>query len=206
VPGEVRRQEMLDAARSVFADRGYQRASMDEIARSAGITKPMLYVHFDSKEGLFAAVAEAAGNELRERLEAVGLEAGIDPAERLWRGLLEVFDFVDQHREGWSVLYPLGDVPQGPIGAGAARARAATGALLAELFVHAAREEGIGPQAAGQLDAIGHAVTAATIAGASWWLHHPEEPKEIQALRLMNLLWMGLGDLIEGRMWVPSPS
>jgi hypothetical protein len=41
---------------------------------------------------------------------------------------------------------------------------------------------------------------------ASWWLRHPEEPKELQALRLMNFAWMGLGNLLEGRLWQPPAS
>ncbi len=49
---------MLRAAAQVFGERGYHRASMDEIAARAGITKPMLYSYFDSKEGLFAACEE----------------------------------------------------------------------------------------------------------------------------------------------------
>ena len=46
-------------------------------------------------------------------------------------------------------------------------------------------------------------IVAATEAMGSWWLQHPEEPKELQVLRLMNIIWMGFGDLLEGRLWIP---
>ena len=56
VPRATREQEMLDVAERVFAELGYDGASMDEIARGAGISKPMVYSYFGSKEGLQAAV------------------------------------------------------------------------------------------------------------------------------------------------------
>ena len=46
-------------------------------------------------------------------------------------------------------------------------------------------------------------MVAATEAVAEWWLAHPEEPMDLQALRLMNFVWQGFGDLVEGRIWVP---
>lgn len=202
VPRAEREGQMLKAAAEVFAERG-PGASMDEIAAAAGITKPMLYAYFDSKEGLFAAAAEAAGAELRESLRGHIDRPGLAPDRRLWLGFNLVFEFVERHRDAWTLLYPRGDVAMGSLGGGAIRAREAMAELLAELFEQTARESGIGEQAAEQSRMLGHAVTGATIASASWWLDHPDEPKEIVILRLMNLVWMGIGDLIEGRMWLP---
>ncbi|HEY2101407.1 MAG TPA: helix-turn-helix domain-containing protein, partial [Pseudonocardia sp.] len=47
-----RERQILDAASAVFAERGYQAASMDAVAERVGVTKPVLYDHFGSKEGL----------------------------------------------------------------------------------------------------------------------------------------------------------
>jgi AcrR family transcriptional regulator len=197
---------MLEVAAREFAAHGYHATSMDRIATTAGVSKPMLYSYFGSKEGLFAAVAEAAAARLRQRLRAVVEVPGRSPDDRLWAGFLEVFEFVDQHRDGWRVLYPAGDTASGPVGAGARRAREAMARLLAELFYSTARELGIGEQAAAQSEMLAHAVTGATIASASWWLERPDEPKELAALRLMNLVWNGFGGLIDGRLWAPPPS
>jgi AcrR family transcriptional regulator len=194
---------MLAAAAAVFGRRGLA-ASMDEIAAAAGITKPMLYAYFGSKEGLLAASAEAAGAGLRDRLREHIDEPGLAPQERMWRGLDLVFDFAEHHRDAWVLIYPRGDIGAGALGGGAIRAREAMAELLAELFEKTAGEAGIGEQAAAQLPMLAHAVTGATIAAASWWLEHPEEPKELAMLRLMNLLWMGFGDLLEGRLWLPG--
>ena len=57
---------MVEAASALFSEHGFGGVSMDDIAKASGITKPMLYAYFDSKEGLFAACVEVAGEELRD--------------------------------------------------------------------------------------------------------------------------------------------
>ena len=66
VPRAEREVAMLDAAGLAFADHGFHRASMDAIAAAAGISKPMLYAYFDSKEGLYAAYIERSGQGERD--------------------------------------------------------------------------------------------------------------------------------------------
>lgn len=195
---------MLRVAAEEFGRRGFGASSMDRIASRCGVSKPMLYAYFDSKEGLFVAAAEAAGDRLRERVEAVVDVPGLPPDERMWAGLLEVFAFVEDHHDAWLVLYPGGGLAGGPVGAGAARARDAMASLLAELFERTAREAGLPPEAVAQTAMLAHAVTGATIASASWWLEHPHEPKEVPALRLMNLVWRGFEGLMDARVWFPS--
>src|SRR5215212_1597600 len=60
VPRAVREREMLAVAERAFAARGYHAASVDGIAEAAGITKPMVYAYFGSKEGLYRACMRAA--------------------------------------------------------------------------------------------------------------------------------------------------
>ena len=55
-----RRDQLLDTAQEVFVERGYGPTSMDDVAEAAGVTKPVLYDHFGSKDGLLAAVVERA--------------------------------------------------------------------------------------------------------------------------------------------------
>ena len=196
---------MLAVAERVFAERGFRAASVDVIAAGAEISKPMLYAYFGSKEGLFAAAAEDAGDRLRARVREVVEVPGLKPDRRLWAGFLEVFAFVEDHRDAWLVLYPGGETASGSVGPGARRARDAMAHLLTELFRSTALEAGMGEQAAEQTEMLAHAVTGATIASASWWLEHRDEPKELPALRLMNLVWSGFGGLMGGRIWVPDP-
>src|SRR5439155_12543670 len=91
VPRAEREQQMLEAADRVFARRGYQASSMDEIAAEVGITKPMLYAYFGSKEGLYLASVQRAGEMLAQRLRD---SARGGPAERLEAGVHAFFSFV----------------------------------------------------------------------------------------------------------------
>jgi hypothetical protein len=50
---------------------------------------------------------------------------------------------------------------------------------------------------------MAHALTAATMASADYWLAHPDEPRELQALRLMNFCWVGFEQMLNGRLWLP---
>src|SRR5947209_14373087 len=114
VPRAEREVAMLDAAGLAFADHGFHRASMDAIAAAAGISKPMLYAYFDSKEGLYAAYVERSGQALLTALRnAAPTEA---PArERLSAGVLAFLTYVDEHRTGWAVLYNEAATRGGPV-------------------------------------------------------------------------------------------
>jgi AcrR family transcriptional regulator len=203
VPREFREPEMLLAAGGLFSERGYAAVTMDEIASACGVTKPLLYSYFGSKEALFAACAEQAGAQLRARLRELVPVADRPPDQRVWRGLLAVFEFVEHHRRSWRLLYPPAGRPMGEIGAGADRAREAMARDVEALMADTARQNGLPEAASGQLAPLARTFTDLTIAAASDWAERAEEPKEVAAVRLMNLTWMGFGDMLEGRMWLP---
>jgi AcrR family transcriptional regulator len=195
---------MIEVASGLFAEHGFGGVSMDDIATASGITKPMLYAYFDSKEGLFAACAQRAGEHLRDDLRSVGERDDLRPDEQLWEGIQRVFAFVEENHDGWLLLYPEGGLASGSIGAGAVAARDAMADLLTELFGRAARAQGLSDDALAHTAAIAHSFTSATIGAASHWAKHEDEPRDVAALRLMNLLWMGCGALLEGRLWLPK--
>jgi AcrR family transcriptional regulator len=84
LPAAKRREQLLDRAATLFAERGYARATTAELAKAAGVTEPIIYRHFDSKRDLFIALIERTGRETIERWEA-DLAGASDPAERLRR-------------------------------------------------------------------------------------------------------------------------
>src|SRR5215213_3592814 len=119
VPRSLREPEMVAAARRIFGDRGYASASMDDIASAAGVSKPLLYAYFGSKEDLFAACVKEAGREFRASVAAAaGPVDGLAPDQRLYAGLLAVFAGIERDRQAWDLLYPLeGEGPGGALGA-----------------------------------------------------------------------------------------
>src|SRR6516225_3385080 len=88
----------------VFARAGYEAAPMDEIAERAGVSKPMLYTYFGSKEGLYLAYIERAGGQLLDRLLRAA-PVGDQSAAGLRSRITEFLAFVEEHADGWRVLY-----------------------------------------------------------------------------------------------------
>jgi AcrR family transcriptional regulator len=198
----VREQQMLRVAERAFAQRGFHAASVDAIAEGAGISKPMVYAYFGSKEGLYRACMARARERLFETLRE-GADAGAEPDEQLWLGLLAFFTFVEKERDSWAVL--LGEVTAGtgPFAAEGAEVRREIAALVGDLLGNAARAEGLGEHATVMVDPLARALIGAGESLAVWWGEHPDETAERVALVLMNFAWNGLGDLVRGRSWTP---
>ncbi|HEY3463931.1 MAG TPA: helix-turn-helix domain-containing protein [Amycolatopsis sp.] len=96
-------RQMIEVAEEVFAARGYAAASMDEIAELVGVSKPMLYEYFNSKEGLLLACIRQSRAVLREVTEQATVGAAT-AEEALRRGLLAFFVFIRERRQAWSLL------------------------------------------------------------------------------------------------------
>src|SRR5918999_3485659 len=97
-----RERQILDAAIAVFGERGYQSASMDQVAERVGVTKPVLYTHFGSKHGLLLACMARARAELLEVTSAAAASAST-PGEMLRRGTLAFFTYLERQAPGWAV-------------------------------------------------------------------------------------------------------
>lgn len=100
----VRERQILDAAIAVFGERGYQNASMDQVAERVGVTKPVLYTHFGSKRGLLLACIARARAELLEVTTAAAAAAST-PEEMLRNGTLAFFDYLERQAPEWTILY-----------------------------------------------------------------------------------------------------
>jgi AcrR family transcriptional regulator len=171
MPRAEREDAMLRAAGSAFARHGFHGASMDAIAAAAGISKPMLYSYFGSKQGLYAAYVERSGRALMTAMrEAAPVEA--PAAERLEAGARAFFDYVDENRTSWAVLYNEAAAQGGPLAAEVAALRA----RLVDMVVRAL-EPGRG-RGSGSVQAFAHAFVGAGESLANWWLAHPSQPKD----------------------------
>ena len=88
--GEDRKALILEQAKKVFARKGYLAASTGELARASGITEPILYKHFGSKQKLYLAVLKKLSEEFMERLHAnVERRAANDPLDSLTHLMLD---------------------------------------------------------------------------------------------------------------------
>jgi AcrR family transcriptional regulator len=174
VPRSVREPLILKVAGKAFASDGYERASMDRIADRAGVSKPMLYAYFGSKEGLYVAYIEGTGRELVQRLLAADQAEAPHPV-RLRALISEFLAFVEEHRDGWTVLFhevnasrPLVDL--------VAQLRSQLAAEIAGMLEAGTSSwAGLAPPAS---DGVAHAIVGAGESLANWWLEHPAVPRE----------------------------
>lgn len=101
---EDRRRQLLDVACDVFADRGFSATIMDDVAFAAGVTKPVLYQHFESKRALFIAVLEDCGERLIGNIIAA-TRTGETLREQMIHGFTAYFDFVKNDDSGFRLLF-----------------------------------------------------------------------------------------------------
>jgi AcrR family transcriptional regulator len=186
VPRAVREPQILDVAGQVFAAQGYHAASMDEIASQAGVTKPMIYAYFGSKEGLYVAYIERSGRELLERMRTAA-----DPSkpadDRLQAGILEFFRFVAERRDGWQVLYSQAAASGGPLAEEVASLRAAIARMITRLLRETVSNVRAADDATAALDAVAHAIVGAGESLANRSLACPELLPEQTAQLLIAL-------------------
>lgn len=104
LPRAERERQALEAAHALFAERGYARVTMDDVADAVGVTKPLLYRYFGNKERLYLACMEPAG-ELLTRTVVDAVTPTTTPADAVRAGLLAFFEFLDADRDAWRVLF-----------------------------------------------------------------------------------------------------
>jgi AcrR family transcriptional regulator len=182
VPRAVRERQLLELAEALFAERGYAGASMDELARRAGVTKPVVYELFGSKDGLFAACVDRSIERLAADI-ATAVRAQDDPEERLRAGGLAFIRFAAANRVAWDLMSMGGSFEQ------KARAvRSSQAELIRELMAEMARDD-VDQR---ELEVAAHAVNAAYEGVAHWMWAHPDVPIEQIADWIADLLIPGL--------------
>jgi AcrR family transcriptional regulator len=103
LPPAERRELILESAGRLFGERGYAHTSLDEIAAAAGVTKPILYRHFDSKKALYLALLERHRDDLPRFFARVPADL---PFEQRVEVILETwFDYVTEHGYAWRMIF-----------------------------------------------------------------------------------------------------
>ena len=188
VPRAVRERQLVELGEELFAERGFAKASMDELARRAGVTKPVIYELFGSKEGLFEACLEGLALRLAESIAeaARGADGGEDsvpdPEARLRAGGLAFLRFAADNRVAYELLY------EGRFSDAAVRVRKRQATLILELMREIAPPD-VDPR---ELEVAANAVNSAYEGVAHWMWEHPEMDVEQLADWTVELLLPGL--------------
>jgi len=183
-----RREQLIAIARGLFAEKGYEATSVEEIAARAEVSKPVVYEHFGGKEGLYAVVVD---REVRSLLETVtaSLTAG-RAHELVEQAALALLDYIENSSDGFRIL-----VRDSPVGS-------ATGSFISILsdvgtrVEHILAEEfarrGLDPKFAPMYAQMLVGMVALT---GQWWLDVRRPKKTDVAAHLVNLAWNGLSGL-----------
>ncbi len=190
--GKERREQLLDVARSLFAEKGFDGASIEEIAHRASVSKPVVYEHFGGKEGIYAVVVDREMQALMTGMTHALIEDA-HPQLLLERAAGSLLDYIEGSTDGFRIL-----VRDSPVATG-------TGTFSSLLNDIASQVEHIlGVQFSKQgydpkLAALySQALVGMVALTGQWWLEARKPKKNEVAAHLVNLAWNGLSHL-EGK-------
>jgi AcrR family transcriptional regulator len=186
LPAAQRRQTLIAAASELFAQRGYDNVSLDEVAGRAGVTKVIVYRHFSSKKDLYLRLLAIHRDELLGVL-AEGMAAEMSLADRVPAVADAWFSYVERSPFAWAMLFQdvTGDPEIRTFHASmrdAARS-AIVGLLAAERTLRLERS---------MLEPVAELLRSAMTGLALWWLEHSEVPRAILVESVTQTAWLGL--------------
>jgi AcrR family transcriptional regulator len=183
-----RREQLIAIARGLFAERGFDGTSIEEIAAHAEVSKPVVYEHFGGKEGLYAVVVD---REVRSLLASMqqALTAG-HPRVLLEQAAFALLDYIEQSSDGFRIL-----VRDSPVGSASGSFVSIIGDVASRvehILADEFRGRGFDAQAAPMYAQMLVGMVGTT---GQWWLDTRKPSKEVVAAHLVNLAWNGLAGL-----------
>ncbi|MFH8286435.1 TetR family transcriptional regulator [Streptomyces antibioticus] len=186
--GAERRQQLLEIGRTLFAAKGFEGTSVEEIAAKAGVSKPVVYEHFGGKEGLYAVVVD---REMRRLLDMVtsSLTAG-HPRELLEQAAFALLDYIEEYTDGFRILVRDSPIPQSTGTFASLISDIAT--QVEDILGREFKNRGFDPKLA---PLYAQALVGMVALTGQWWLDVRRPKKAEVAAHLVNLSWHGLDGL-----------
>jgi AcrR family transcriptional regulator len=187
--GKERRQQLLDISRRLFAERGLDATSIEEIAAQAGVSKPVVYEHFGSKEGIYAVVVD---REVERFLAmATQLLEGEDTREKFETAAITLLRYIEENTDGFRIL--VRDSPPAGSGSGTFGTLLSDVASQVEYILgDVLKARGYDPKHAPMYAQMLVGMVAFT---GQWWLDARKPKLEEVAAHLINMAWNGLSQL-----------
>jgi AcrR family transcriptional regulator len=186
--GRERREQLVQVGRTLFAEKGFDATSIEEIAARAHVSKPVVYEHFGGKEGLYAVVVDREMSSLLGRLTD-SLTSG-HPRELAEQAALALLTYIEEETDGFRILSR---------DSAAAGSTGAFSSLLNDIanqaeyvLVREFGRRGISTKHAAMYAQMLVGMVALT---GLWWLEERKPKREEVAAHLVNLAWNGLAHL-----------
>jgi AcrR family transcriptional regulator len=186
--GAERREQLIGIGRGLFAERGFEGTSVEEIAASASVSKPVVYEHFGGKEGLYAVVVD---REVRTLLDEIAgsLTSGTE-RELIEQATLALLDYVESHTDGFRILARDSSVASS--GGSFATILGDIASQVEHILAGTFKRRGLDARTAPLYAQMLVGMVAAT---GQWWLGTRRPKKPEVAAHLVNLAWNGLRGL-----------
>jgi AcrR family transcriptional regulator len=184
-----RRTQLVGVGKAVFAELGYDAASVEEIAARAKVSKPIVYEHFGGKEGLYAVVVDRETTRLLEMITSrLGHDLGA--REQVYESAMAFLDYIEDDPAGFRVLIRDSPTGFGSGGMAGLLADVATKAehVLAGFFAETGLDMTYAPLYA-------HALVGMVVRVGAWWAEERTPAKEVVASHLTALVYVGLSRL-----------
>jgi AcrR family transcriptional regulator len=186
--GTERREQLLDVGRRLFAERGLDGTSIEEVAAKAGVSKPVVYEHFGGKEGLYAVVVD---REVSRFLEMANqLLEGKDTTVKFEVAAVSLLRYIQDNADGFRILVRDSNPTSG---SGTFASLISDIARQVEYILgDVLKERGYNPKLAPMYAQMLVGMVAFT---GQWWLDARKPDLEVVAAHLVNLAWNGLSQL-----------
>ncbi|TDE07461.1 TetR/AcrR family transcriptional regulator [Jiangella asiatica] len=187
--GKQRREQLLDVGRALFAERGFDGTSIEEISARAGVSKPVVYEHFGGKEGLYAVVVDREMEGLLDRI-TTALGSATHPRVVLERAALALLDYIEMSTDGFRIL--VRDSPVAHSTGGFASLISDAASQVEYILAAEFKARGFATKHAPMYAQMLVGMVALT---GQWWLEVRSPKKADVAAHLVNLAWNGLSGL-----------
>jgi len=183
-----RREQLIDIARGLFAERGFDGTAVEEIASRAEVSKPVVYEHFGGKEGVYAVVVDREVTLLLSKMREA-LQSGTS-RQLLEQAALALLGYIEDRPDGFRIL-----VRDSPVGPRAASFQSIIGDVASRvegILLEALSRRGFDPATAPMYAQMLVGMVGTT---GQWWLDSREPDKATVATHVVNLAWNGLAGL-----------
>lgn len=186
--GTERREQLIQVGRTLFAEKGFEAVTVEEVAAEAGVSKPVVYEHFGGKEGLYAVVVDREMSDLLSRVQAALTPDR--PKAMLQSVVLAWLDYISEQTEGFRLL--VRDSAPGV-------AQGSFASLLSDIATRVAGQlaaefdrRGYNPK---QADMYAQMLVGMVTSTGIWWIDVRKPKRDELAAHLVNLAWNGLSGL-----------
>jgi AcrR family transcriptional regulator len=186
LPRAERELQILEVALELFISKGYQGTSMEVIAEAAGVSRPIVYNLFGTKDAIYLACLRDARQHLDQRIVEAGSASYVNGHALLRAGIDGYFRFVEQDRAAWRLLFGGGAAVAGTVVGEAKRMRFDTVAKITALLTP------LMPQVARSVvEMQAHALSGAAEQLAKWWIENEQVERTVVVDLLTDLMWRG---------------